>query len=164
MPNESLEASENILSSALQAWEESEQFKQLRLIIEAVNSSRNIRQIVAFACGSMTGDSEEYALRPSFQHALILTLRSILGKKHGSYNISCYAQDPAYTNSDRKVLHDRSITILDDPEAFLKVDGSTLVISCGPMVPVRQIVLDIARPAMMIWDRVEEEDDSSMLW
>jgi len=38
--------------------------------------------------------------------------------------------------------------------AFTHVDENTLVFSCGPNIPVKQVVADIAKPAAMIWDSV----------
>ena len=96
--------------------------------------------------------------RSSFQHALLLTLRDILGEKMANSNneILCYAQDPAYTTTDEAILEEHGITVLDDPKAFLEVDGSTVVFSCAPNVPVKQIIADIARPAIVIWHRISE--------
>jgi hypothetical protein len=56
------------------------------------------------------------------------------------------------------ILRENGITVLDDPEGFLEVDDSTLVISCAAQVPVKQITLDLARPAAMIWDRIKGHD------
>ncbi|KIW16836.1 hypothetical protein PV08_04026 [Exophiala spinifera] len=93
--------------------------------------------------------------RSAFQHALILTLRDILSKRHESVNdIKCYAQDPFYTDIDREVLERSGITVLNNPQGFLEVDDSTVVLSFCPDVPVRQVIAEIALPAMMIWDKI----------
>jgi len=73
--------------------------------------------------------------------------------------IGCYAQDPDYTDIDREVLEQSGITILDDPQGFLEVDDSTAVLSFGANIPLRQVIADIARPAMMVWDRNEFSDE-----
>lgn len=124
-----------------------------------------INKIIGFGCGSMQfpqkdGEFKEIQKGPLFQHALMLWLRDHLevnGKAHGE--IECYAQDPIYTATDKTVLESADIKVLDDPEAFLEVDSSSVVISCAPDIPVRQIICDIARPAIMIWDRVDNNDD-----
>jgi hypothetical protein len=69
--------------------------------------------------------------------------------------IKCYAQDPAYTATDKSLLEQAGVTILNDPEAFLEVDESTVVLSVSPSVCVRQIISEIARPAIMIWDPIK---------
>ncbi|KAE9368094.1 hypothetical protein N431DRAFT_561865 [Stipitochalara longipes BDJ] len=165
IPTESLKDTKDIFKSNQQQWEESEQCKQLTSIVQSINISVDIQQIVAFACGSIRHDSEQQTPQSSFQHALVITLRNILSKKQEDLGrISCYAQDPAYSEVDMLILRENGITVLDDPEGFLKVDDSTLVISCAAQVPVKQITLDLARPAAMIWDRIKEHDLSGLLW
>lgn len=40
--------------------------------------------------------------------------------------------------------------MVDDPQIFLEIDEETAVMAFDPIIPVRQITADIARPAMMI--------------
>ena len=70
--------------------------------------------------------------------------------------MQCYAQDPVYEDVDRRVLGELGMTVLDNPRGFLEVDESTAVFSLAPEVAVRQIVVDIAKPALMIWNKVRE--------
>ena len=159
IPTESLKDTKDIFKSNQKQWEESEQYKQLTSIVQSINISVDIQQIVAFACGSIRNDFEQQTPRSSFQHVLVLTLRNILSKKQEALGgISCYAQDPAYSEVDILILRENGITVLYDPEGFFKVDDSTLVISCAAQVPVKQITLGLARPAAMIWDRIKEHD------
>jgi hypothetical protein len=97
------------------------------------------------------------------QHVLLLELRNFFnGRKMKSgggaevADVKCSAQDPLYTEVDRKVLEKEGVAVVDDPEGFLKVDEKTAVVCVYPNVPIRQIIADIARPAVIIWDRVEE--------
>lgn len=94
------------------------------------------------------------------QHALILAIRDIVEKLQTAgqaAQIECFAQDPVYTETDRRLLRSFGIKDLDDPRGFLEVDDDSLVISFSPSIPVRQIIADIARPAVMIWDYVKSE-------
>ena len=119
---------------------------------------KNVSKIVIFACGPISPGSEDpLAHRSAFQHALLCTLGDLLINGKRDAQKLCYAQDPAYTNIDRSVLKGAGIIILDDPETFLEVDNVSLVVSCGPDVPVREIISEIARPAVMIWDRVKRD-------
>jgi hypothetical protein len=74
---------------------------------------------------------------------------------------TCYVQDPLYTNCDRLHLAASGIKVLDDPDGLIEVDNSTLVVSCSPDVPIRQIVTDIAQPAIIICSRIIHEDGCS---
>jgi hypothetical protein len=60
---------------------------------------------------------------------------------------------------DRLILEENGFTVLNEPEGFFTVDGSTIVVSFAPEVPVKQIILDLVRPAAIIWDRITEEDE-----
>lgn len=66
-------------------------------------------------------------------------------------------QDPEYTSVDREILDGFGLQTVDDPEGFLKVDEQSIVLSIAPNVPVKHIIADIARPAVVIWFHVEEK-------
>jgi hypothetical protein len=70
--------------------------------------------------------------------------------------IKCYAQDPAYYATCEAVLGERGIEVLQDEAGFLLVDANSIVLSFAPNIPVRQIIADLTRPAMMIWDSISE--------
>ena len=87
-----------------------------------------------------------------------MTLREVLSDERSTPSKPlCLAQDPGRTENDISVLKRNGMSILPDPRGFLEVDDTSVVISMGPDAPVRQIVMDVARPAIMIWDRVYED-------
>ncbi|OOF94536.1 hypothetical protein ASPCADRAFT_131155 [Aspergillus carbonarius ITEM 5010] len=144
----------------LRAWENSNTQKQLRATLESLPALFGpITKIVGFACNSMVSPQGcmPEKQRIAFQHALLLSLRDILGKKTRNSDIKILVQDPAYTESDVAVLREFGIVVVEDPVGFLEVDEKTFVFSCSPNVPVRQIVLDMVRPAGMIWNKVLAE-------
>lgn len=143
-------------------WEASKQCEELRLLLGSADIPP-VQKIVAFACSTMTWD-DEARHRSTVQHTLILTIRDCLAKRRQFSNpstVKCFVQDPLYTSTDRQVLGDQGITVLDDPNGFLEIDEETIVLSHAPDIPVRQITADITRPAMMIWDKVKKELNSS---
>jgi hypothetical protein len=140
--------------SKLVAWRTSRTFSKLRTTLQSIEILPEIRKIVAFACAPFSyGHQEGWADRPATQHTMLLTLGDIL-RENKDNSIECFAQDPAYTEIDKLVLRDSGIKVLDDPKGFLEVDDSTLVVSICAGLPVKQIISDIARPGIMIWDRV----------
>ncbi|KAI9759800.1 MAG: hypothetical protein M4579_002099 [Chaenotheca gracillima] len=142
-------------------WESSDARKHLKSMLCSIDFPSPVTKIVGFACASMAYDLQHACRQASaFQHALLLTLQEDIGEKQGnnSHHIRCYAQEPAYDSIDEHVLAGHNITVLDDPKGFLEVDDSTVVFSCAPNVPVKEIIADIARPAVMIWNRVCEDD------
>jgi hypothetical protein len=98
------------------------------------------------------------------QHSLMLAVRDLLqaaAADAGRSKVECYAQDPAYMEVDKRLLGEEGVTVLEDPRGFLEVDDTSVVISTSPNVPVRQIVADIARPAVLIWDEVDQVEDEN---
>lgn len=143
------------------ALETSKHYSKLANALSVAKVSCDVRIIVAFGCSSMNW--KDYDRHPSYlQHSLIIALRELF-LEHGSSNVDCFAHDPIYTEVDKKVLAQVNVSVVDDPRGFLHVDDSSVVISIPPDIPVRQIITDIARPAVLIWDRVRQglEEDIS---
>ncbi|PGG96705.1 hypothetical protein AJ79_09475 [Helicocarpus griseus UAMH5409] len=173
-----IEVVEDMLKSTIQIWETTESCKRLRTILTAAaknnDNLRDISKIVGFAFGDISSERKsDSALAPPrsyFQHALLLTLRDVLLQIKGEENsndstdkLRCFVQDPSYQDVDDQVLKKSGITILEDPDGFLETDDSTAVLSFAPNVPVRQIVCDIARPALIIWDTVKPEKKTDIV-
>lgn len=124
-------------------WESSTGREKFRDIVTSTGVPP-IRKVVAFACGPMSY-SDRFPQRGALQHALILTLRDIIGQ-----HVECFAQDPAYADADKKVLQHEGIQVVDDPRGFLEVDEHSAMISVAPNVPVQSIICEIAKPSLMI--------------
>ena len=136
-----------------------ESCKRLVSTVQSISLPVKIQKIVAFACGSFERDAPLQSSRVSFQHALVLTLRALFLKdKHVPASVACYAQDPDYSAIDRLILSECGIEVVNDPDGFIILDDSTIVLACLPEAPVKQIIADIAKPAIIIWDRVDLED------
>ncbi|QDS72142.1 hypothetical protein FKW77_004217 [Venturia effusa] len=126
-------------------------------------STPRIRKIVAFALGSMARADGELIPRWTIQHALILGIADALRKEY-AHEIRCFSQEPHYTDADKNFLREKGVAVLEDPMAFLEVDAETLVISIAPNVCVKQILADLTRPAVMMWDEVTVEDPTQNVW
>ncbi|KAJ5095699.1 hypothetical protein NUU61_005055 [Penicillium alfredii] len=102
-----------------------------RIFLNKSTRGHEINKIVAVALAAI---SRDHCNRSSFQHAL--------------KTFHCYAQDLDYKPVDKAVLGEHGIEVIDDPSAWLKVGERSILFSCGPNVPVKEIVADIARPAV----------------
>jgi hypothetical protein len=142
-----------------------EVFTYIRSALDSVSIRPGIRRIVALACGTMTRTDHSYRCS-MVQHALALALREYLASRQETGDqsnnptggIECFAQDPAYTTLDKRILKEAGFAVVDDPGAFLEVHERSVVISVNSNIPVRQIVADLPRPSMVIWDRVVDRD------
>ncbi|KAL2276788.1 hypothetical protein FJTKL_00449 [Diaporthe vaccinii] len=163
--SQSLKATREALDAGVKAWENSEECKRITAALTASTILNKVTKVIAFACCTNSG-CEAIHKRSITQHALILTIKDILRKKSRTTDgdIRCYAQDPIYTDADRAALKSKGIHVLDDPHGFLEVDNSSIMIAFSPNIPVRQIVADIARPAVMLCDRVKPAGEMASAW
>lgn len=153
---------ESFLQSHLEEWKASSAYQQLRSsLIATLKTGIKINKVVGFSFGSVADN--ECSIRSTLQHALAVTLREIVSQKYESKldEIPCYVQDPIYTDIDRVILDKHGLKVLDDPDGFLEVDNSSLVVSCSSNAPIKQIVTDLAYPAAIIWDTMQSNDISN---
>ncbi|KAJ2967198.1 hypothetical protein NQ176_g9780 [Zarea fungicola] len=153
-PTTSYEAVVDRFCRARTAWRASEHYRQFMAALSSATIPTGIRNIVGFACSTMNWAYED-KLPSDAQHALLLGLRDLLSAD-GHVDVHCIVQDPIYTDIDRQVLQSLNVTVLDDPRAFLEVDNNSVVLSVSPDIPIQQIITDIARPAILLWNRVTE--------
>ncbi|CAG7983926.1 unnamed protein product [Penicillium salamii] len=142
--------------SKILAWEESETCKNFKSILSSFASGHDINNIVGLACGSLALPENDSA---ASQTALLVTVRNWLKERDPNKNVSCYIQDPMNTPVDKEVLADVGFEMIDDPRGWLEVNEQSVVLSVAPNVPVKEIIADIARPAIVIWYRVEDEEE-----
>jgi hypothetical protein len=126
-------------------------------------SHSSIDNIVCFGLGPLCGIDGHETTRSLTQRAAAMTMAEELSRLRSS-SISCYAQDPAYTDIDKQVLRSIGIMPINDPKGFLRVDRNTFVFSVSPNVPVKQIVSDSQWPQAMLWDTVQPERDEKIEW
>lgn len=129
----------NVFDHVIQQWKMSGYCEKLQYNLAQMNKPVALDKIVGVACNSLAWGTDPNR-RSMEQYALLLTLQS-----HLSPGRQCYIQDPAYSQADKEVLEPMGFTILDDPEAFLMMNESSIVISISANVPVKQIVADICR-------------------
>ncbi|KAF9895137.1 hypothetical protein FE257_000039 [Aspergillus nanangensis] len=155
-----LEDSLELFNSSKRAWEQSDSWKQIQTTLSTVRLPTKIRKIVGMACGPFAIQSAYPGVpRSAVQHAFLLTLKKYLMENDMACDeIPCYAQDPAYTEADHRVLGTYDIEVVDDPRGFLELDHDSVLFCCAPNIAVKQVVTDIARPAILIWCKVEDAD------
>ncbi|PYI27245.1 hypothetical protein BP00DRAFT_419021 [Aspergillus indologenus CBS 114.80] len=152
LPPRPVEGPSRLLRSAVFTWEPSATWAALREVLVAAREKHTITNFVGFACGTMFGDSPA-----ATQHALVWTVIRLFrkdGKGESDEPLACSLQDPIYDAQDKRVLNLLKMNVVDDPQGFLDVEDSSIVFTCNADVPVKEIVLDIARPAIMIIDDI----------
>ncbi|KAI2620767.1 hypothetical protein GGS26DRAFT_570730 [Hypomontagnella submonticulosa] len=140
-------------------WKASEYQDKLQETLASLKIPFALDKVIGFALGPL---SLEFPIdhRRIIQHALISVLHStLLQRGSSSKTFQRYVQDPWYTQKDKDVLSSEGFTILDDPEAFLTLDNSSILVSINPNVPVKQITADICRPGIIIWAKAKSLDE-----
>ncbi|RAL06731.1 SRR1 family protein [Aspergillus homomorphus CBS 101889] len=133
-------------------------YKLLRLQLNDYPKLPRITKIIGFSCGSMVRKLEGREClnaRSRFQHAFLIALKEYLDARNfetTGQEVRLYVQDDTYLERDIAIIRQFGLQVLQNPEGFLVVDEETLVFSCRPDTPVRQVVADLALPAMMLWD------------
>lgn len=114
-----------------------------------------VTKIVGFGFRTMVNTHRGMERTRAFQHLAMLTVREMVEEIQGTKNqVQCYAQDPHYEDVEVLALASKSIgiKILPDPEGFLMVDDSTIVMHFFAGIGIGDIVMDLARPVAMVWD------------
>ncbi|KAK7415735.1 hypothetical protein QQX98_005648 [Neonectria punicea] len=151
-------------------WLESDSYAKLTELV--TESKPKANKVVCFGLGSLEGsvDYSTLDLKHSLdglprrsaitQHLAAITMATLLGQQRGIDRVPILVQDPAYTTLGQQFLAAQDIEVIGGNGAlgFTYVDEDTLVVSCHPNVPVKQIVADIARPAAMLWNEVRLEE------
>lgn len=135
-------------------WTESDMCHNLKQILSSSAADLDISKIVGFSLGSISYDNKD---RSAYQHALLLTLRDYLLEERDIV-APCYVQDPIYTDEDNTIMKENDVEILDDPLGWLEIDDSSIVVSISSNVSSKEIIADIARPAIVIWERVGDNN------
>ncbi|KAI3323079.1 hypothetical protein HD806DRAFT_497860 [Xylariaceae sp. AK1471] len=134
-------------------WKTSQHYERLQGMLAAIEIPFTLTKVIALALGPLVLGSQ-VCKGHVLQHALVSALHSTLVQR-GILSISSerYVQDPAYTQRDRDILHSAGLNVLDDPQAFLELDKSSVLVCINPEIPVKDIVADICRPGIIIWNR-----------
>lgn len=111
-----------------------------------------IRKIVAFGCGTISSTSPYPPPYRMTCPGLDIT-RYVVHENRNLQRDFVLCTGPSYIDMDKLVLGGSGIAVLADPEGFLEVNDSTVVISC------KQIISDLAQPAIMICDRIEDQEE-----
>ncbi|KAI1340002.1 hypothetical protein F5Y15DRAFT_381092 [Xylariaceae sp. FL0016] len=116
-----------------------------------------ITKLICFGLGTLEWDFAHPRPGPrqcTIQHLAALTIRAFLSGKMRS-KVELVAQDPYYSEATQIILKKEDFKVTTSPvQGFLELDESSVVFTVDCDAPVKQIVADLTRPAMMMWARV----------
>ncbi|KAF1997670.1 hypothetical protein P154DRAFT_565169 [Amniculicola lignicola CBS 123094] len=160
--------------ACLEHWGASLEREALVKGLQKMKETATVINIICIGNGNVRSTQDRPSLESCLQHFAAVTVAEELERIYlaagtqTSGPIKVFAQDPSYTLQCGKILDSldlsHSITILEDPDAFLAIDSGSLIFSCCPGVPVKQIVGDLATedpskcPAALFWTRSLPEE------
>ncbi|KAI0514970.1 hypothetical protein F5B22DRAFT_609206 [Xylaria bambusicola] len=133
-------------------WEATSEYATLQKLIASNPAFSTARKIFGIALGSMRDVREIHRQNSAAQYCLLRSMGELIAKAAKSNEVRCFAQDPQLTPPVIEALSRIGIQTIDDPQAFLDLDDTSFVISSAPVIPVKQIVADLARPVAMMWN------------
>lgn len=131
---------------------------QLQVTLQYLQSDApQIHKVVCMGLGSLTRQTGtlnglDAWYRPYFQHVIALSIAQAFNDLHdqhperfgeSKYEVHVLAQDPGYSQSDKQVLAENDMTVLDDPDGLLVIDKNTFVMSAFPSFPLFEIIADM---------------------
>ncbi|KAJ8129739.1 hypothetical protein O1611_g3893 [Lasiodiplodia mahajangana] len=127
-------------------WKTSQHYEQVQELLASVKIPFAVTKVIGLGLGPLVIKSQVFE-RVVFQHALVSVLRQKL-----SISLSPLVQDPAYNQRARDILYSAGLTVLEDPQALLELDESSILLTISPGLPVKDIVADTCRPGVIIWN------------
>jgi hypothetical protein len=147
------DAISNFNSIIRQKWRHSSarQFLHSTLSLDAIPP---VTRLLAFGLGRFLDRDAPEPLNhiSTVQHELLVDIRDTLRQSQGCGIRDPLAQDPAYLRTERALLEMKGIQSTTHPiNGFLEADNQSFIVSIDPDVPVKEIILDVCRPAAILW-------------
>ncbi|CAN9450800.1 unnamed protein product [Alternaria sp. RS040] len=142
------------MQQAEKLWQVSDVHHVLFNSLNSLKHTARITNIVCIGLGTLYMPGSKNA-NPAMQHIVASSIAQDLERVYKAEGfpvdtpITIIAQDPAYNELDRVILSELPVPIktVSDPEGFLAINESSLVFSCYPGVPVKQLVADLSSEA-----------------
>ncbi|KAL8921971.1 MAG: hypothetical protein Q9208_005425 [Pyrenodesmia sp. 3 TL-2023] len=138
-------------------WAASEAMVLLKNRVSAIARNRPISKVVGFAIGSFQDIVLANRHRSQLQLAALFTVLECLEDNRDASlsDIRCFMQDPMLTELDVEFLNTLGIEAVNDPEAFLAVDETTLVYAPCAYDFVYRKLSQSTWPAALICDSLQ---------
>jgi hypothetical protein len=152
-----------LLAQASAIWRQSPHRSSLLNVLDSIKSTTRITNIVCIGHGSITQGPQSV-----MQHIVASWLASTLTQKYAEAGkplekpVTIIAQDPQYKTNDRVLLSGLStpIRVVPDPQAFLDITNSSLIMYHAPWIPVKNVIADLdLSPAAILGDHYKSDED-----
>ncbi|KAI0428751.1 hypothetical protein F5Y09DRAFT_357428 [Xylaria sp. FL1042] len=155
-PNQTEEETRKMFEEFLFRFEASDEGIAIANLIKTELKGRAINKVIAFGMGCI-GIVDQGPFQSYYEHAAALVVAKAAGEVSSCPNVTLLVQDPLYTDVCKKVLREFGFGVIEGfgAKGFALVDDSTIVLAHNPEFPVREIIADIARPALICMKKEE---------
>ncbi|KAI2633355.1 hypothetical protein GGS21DRAFT_544028 [Xylaria nigripes] len=115
------------------------------------SGSKNIADFHTAANAKRDQQNDHFDHSVLARYNLLFSVWEFLTDSAGTEDVLCTVQDSDLTANGAQALNNAGIKVVKNPFAFVETDDNTILISLDPSIPVKQIVVDIARPVAMLW-------------
>ncbi|CAJ2504334.1 Uu.00g117280.m01.CDS01 [Anthostomella pinea] len=139
------------LRAGLDRYAESEEGQAMVQMIQDNLRGNNMDKIFAFGLGPLSYSSAREHESRSNEHAAARVIATTIREMNPKKDITVYLQDPAYRSDCRQVLGVAGFKVIHcyGAKGFTLIDDNSFVFCHNPDFPFREIVADIARPAVL---------------
>lgn len=156
----------SLFEARKQLWNKSITCVAFKSQFQQLLDKRRVTKVICFGLGDMgptewtmrnksdpdnqDGDTEDIQASLT-QHAMALTMAEAIYQNTG-VTVQLKAQDPVYTEQTKKILGESGFEVVGEFGAggFAEVDDESVVFTAFISAPVREILADFARPALVI--------------
>ncbi len=140
-----------------QAWLRSQEHHEFMELLAGLPLPK-ITNVIGFGLGLPSNFEDfgcEYADSASIQHFMLREICKYIETITGG-PVPCFTQELDFQPIDWELLAEHGTTPVGDPFGSLKLDDHSAVLSIAPAFPIKQIISDIAKPALVIWNRIQD--------
>ncbi|KAI0485739.1 hypothetical protein F4859DRAFT_511933 [Xylaria cf. heliscus] len=158
-PNKSEEETRATFERVTRQFEVSQEAAAITSLIHTHLKGCAVNKVIAFGLGCI-GHVRPGPPQTFYEHAAAKVVWRAVKAVSSAPEVSLLVQEPLYTNVCVKVLRDSGFNIIKGFGAmgFAIVDDSTVVLAHHPSFPLREIIADIARPALISMRAQEPAD------
>ncbi|KAI0805011.1 hypothetical protein GGR55DRAFT_310808 [Xylaria sp. FL0064] len=158
-PNRTVQETRETFARVLLEFRESEEGIAMANLIKTELKGRAVYKVIAFGLGRV-GFHRPGVLQSFYEHAAIKVIAGAVEEVSSCPHVSVAVQDPLYTDVCRTVLEEFGLDVVPGfgAKGFAMIDDRTIVLTHHPNFSFREIVADIARPALICMKERELSD------
>ncbi|KAI0192224.1 hypothetical protein EV127DRAFT_426363 [Xylaria flabelliformis] len=156
------EETRSMFVEVTQTFNTSDEAAAITNLIHTHLSGCTVNKVIAFGLGRI-GHVWRGPPKTFYEHAAALVVRRAVQDVSSAPKVSLLIQDPLYTNVCKKVLQEHDFDVIEGfgAKGFALVDDDTVVLAHHPAFPLRELIADIARPALISMMMVEDQPINS---